>query len=308
MEQLLLNIVRLRFVDSPYFLEVSSISATSEIGAAFGGNQMDTGVGGGIGYLERPTIIYSPLTGEDFVRRLLNPVDLRTIALLGGAGWEIDDAFRVFVNRINGIPNAPTGAGPTPDRVPEFETFLELVEIFDDLDDGGEIVVAESENPDELVMHIMPRAHGSPSMKRMAELLDLDPAAKSFRVRMGLMPGNDREIVIETRPILSAMFYLGHSIQIPEEVQAEGLVNTVIDDDGEIFDWSPIHENLIRINSSEKRPGSAYVSVNYGGYWYYVAANDVDSKEVLAMMRTVFSLLAGGEPSKKPVLTLPVGQ
>jgi hypothetical protein len=46
-EQLRLNIVRLRFIDRPYFLELSTISSTTEGSVFFGGNQKETGVGGG---------------------------------------------------------------------------------------------------------------------------------------------------------------------------------------------------------------------------------------------------------------------
>ena len=64
-EQLLLNIVRLRYNDKPYFLTIASVSATAEAGVTFGGNEKETGVEGALSYFERPTIVYIPLTGED---------------------------------------------------------------------------------------------------------------------------------------------------------------------------------------------------------------------------------------------------
>ena len=36
-EELLLNIVRLRFSDEPYFLQIASISSTAELAASLGG-------------------------------------------------------------------------------------------------------------------------------------------------------------------------------------------------------------------------------------------------------------------------------
>ena len=95
----LLNIVRLRHSDQPYFLQVSSISATSEANFTLGGSE-EKGALGGIGYLERPNIIYIPLAGKQLVTQLLTPVDLSTLRLLRGAGWEFDDILRVFVTRF----------------------------------------------------------------------------------------------------------------------------------------------------------------------------------------------------------------
>ena len=101
-EELLLNIVRLRFSDEPYFLQIASISSTAELAASLGGrstfNDIDENtIEGGLSYLERPTIIYQPLTGEKFVRQLLEPIDLNTIFLLRLAGWELDDITEKLV-------------------------------------------------------------------------------------------------------------------------------------------------------------------------------------------------------------------
>jgi hypothetical protein len=126
-DQFLLNVVRLRYNDRPYVLEVSSISSRVEAGgsARVGAVNADnavtrsgTGADARISYLEKPTIVYQPLKGKDFVRQLLTPVDLNTLLLLRQAGWELDDIFRVFVNRINGVPNAITGGSSTPEGVP----------------------------------------------------------------------------------------------------------------------------------------------------------------------------------------------
>ena len=92
-EQLLLNIVRMRANDRPYFLEIASITSTSELEAGLAAEKTwtdsapDTATtGGALKYLQRPTIIYQPLTGEKFVRQLLEPINLHTILLLRLSG------------------------------------------------------------------------------------------------------------------------------------------------------------------------------------------------------------------------------
>ena len=314
-DQLLLNIVRMRFNDRPYFLEIASISSTAELAASLGGKTTfgdidENSVQGGLTYLERPTIIYQPLSGEKFVRQLLEPVDLPTILLLRGAGWEIDDILRVFANRINGVVNASTGADSTPEGVPEYKEFLQVVEALDKLDDRGGVTIAagESEQVEELVFQILPKLRQSEEYRKLARILNLDPDAKQIKIRIGLNPGGNDEIIIETRPIMSAMFYLGQSIEIPEEEIKSGSVNYAVDETGKPFDWQKVHDGLIRIRTSENRPSDPYVAVKYYDGWFYIPKTDVDSRETLTMLNIVLTLKAGGVPSKAPVLTLPVGR
>ena len=81
-EQLLTNLVRLRYRDTPYFIEVSSIATQYLLGLGGSGSvggigdKTVGGVGGSVSYEERPTITYVPLQGETFSRRLLAPVPM----------------------------------------------------------------------------------------------------------------------------------------------------------------------------------------------------------------------------------------
>ena len=85
-EQLLLNIVKMRYADAPAFLEVVSVVSgySLETGVSLLGQfspeplRGDTFVGGGLSgrFTDRPTISYSPLTGEKFTRNLMAPVPL----------------------------------------------------------------------------------------------------------------------------------------------------------------------------------------------------------------------------------------
>jgi len=77
-EQLLPNLVRLRYRDTPYFLEESSVATTFDFTASAAGtvslpeSQSRTyDLGTGISFSEQPTISYTPLQGEDFVRQFL---------------------------------------------------------------------------------------------------------------------------------------------------------------------------------------------------------------------------------------------
>lgn len=307
--QLLLNIVRLRYSDKPYFLDIASVSATSEVGGTLGIKD-DKSIAQ-ISMFERPNIVYVPVDGERFVQQLLEPLDLDTLRLLRGAGWEIDDIFRVFTNRINDVPNAPTGAGSTPEGRPEFHDFLLVTETLDELEDSGALIIAgNSERPGELVLSITAEGRSSTHFAELVRLLDLDETSKRYRVLLGLQRSGRNDIAIETRPILSAMFYLGQGIELPQSVRDEKIVHSGLADDeveGEQFDWQEVLNGLIKIRSSSTEPVNAYAAIRYEDYWFYIANNDVDSKETLTMLSVVLSLKAGGANDRGPILTLPVG-
>ena len=91
-QQLLLNIVRNRYNDPVLFLDITSITSGFSRGVNAGvlgtfGAGSDSGIGNvGGDFRENPNIFYAPNTGEKFVRQMLTPIDLRTIALLLQAG------------------------------------------------------------------------------------------------------------------------------------------------------------------------------------------------------------------------------
>ena len=110
-EQLLLNIVRNRYNDTILFLDITSISSGFSRGMnagllgsfSSGSNSGVTNVGGDI--RENPNIFYAPNTGEKFVRQMLTPIDLRTVALLLQAGWSIERVLLLLGESANQLYN-----------------------------------------------------------------------------------------------------------------------------------------------------------------------------------------------------------
>ena len=111
-EQLLLNLVRLRYSELLSFVVVNSISAQFKYGI---GGGLDTELleggpnilmpHGVMAYAEQPTITYSPLQGSDFATRVLQELDMSDFALLAGGGRNIERVMRVVVERIGGLRN-----------------------------------------------------------------------------------------------------------------------------------------------------------------------------------------------------------
>ena len=72
---------------------------------------------------------YSPARGEEFQKGLLAPIDLESLQLLARTGWSWERILRTTVQYMNGVDNATSAGGPTPDRKPQFEEFRYLARV-----------------------------------------------------------------------------------------------------------------------------------------------------------------------------------
>ncbi len=86
-KQMLLNMVKLRYLDAPVFLEVASVisqyAVEGQINLSAGWSNGISGDGqtlGGSGrYTDRPTITYAPLTGAKLTRSLMTTIPINGI-------------------------------------------------------------------------------------------------------------------------------------------------------------------------------------------------------------------------------------
>jgi len=316
-EQLLSNLVRLQYRDRPYFLEVSAVttqySFTPEVSAlgALGPSNVEQELlaGGRVEYSETPTISYVPLQGEDFARRLLTPVSLDSLLLLSNSGWSVERLLRMCVQRINGIPNAVTASGPTPDTAPEYRSFREVARLFRELQLTGHVMVGYAGGEGEYPLLIFDeQARQSTAYDRFTRLLGLDTDRDQFRLVPGIRRAGGDTITIHTRSLNGVLYYLAHGVNIPDTHRSRGLVTETLDETGTPFDWGLLMDDLFRVNVGESRPQEAAVGVRYRGHWYYIDDADLSSKSTFSLLSQLFTLQAGSGGGQQPVLTIPVGQ
>jgi hypothetical protein len=158
-QQLLLNIVRLRYGDSPSSLSISTIADQRELSANLGATPFFASAGAGdwgtyrgavlpqamLAGAERPTFSYTPNDDQEFARRLFTPLSIEGMAYLVRTTWPISTVFRLGLENLNWVENAETGSGPTPVQPPVYAEFRVGVDALQRLQDRGLIDIVHEE-------------------------------------------------------------------------------------------------------------------------------------------------------------------
>src|SRR5262249_32643897 len=123
--QTLLNIVKLRYADPPIFVDVgqivagysleTTINAGGQISSATAiqGNSALFGAEGR--FVDRPTVTYTPLTGNKFIKALMTPLSPESVFFTIQSGWPADGVLLAAAASLNGLKNQESSiAGVTP--------------------------------------------------------------------------------------------------------------------------------------------------------------------------------------------------
>lgn len=308
-EQTLLNIVKLRYLDTPLFIEVASVvsgytlersvnvSGQLSSPTAIQGDSMGLGAGGRM--TDRPTITYAPVIGERFNRQLMTPIAPDRILFLMQSGWPAHLVMNVTVDSINGLLSPLSGGLNARLGDPEFPLVVDLIREAQ-LSNAIGMRIKESDDQKRTTMLIMHRGGKTPEMENnfsaICELLELDPTASEFEISYGFIQQNNTELVIRSRSILQIMIEMAGHTHIPAAHEAAGICASRID--------TP-KDNGFVIHSSQEEPDTSAVKVFYRDYWYYISDSDLDSKRIFGFMMLLFSLTESGENTGLPLVTIP---
>jgi len=317
-EQFIQNIVRLHYRDPVFFLDVTSVTASLKMDLSAGLDQsafdLSSGgadilqLSGGGAYSNAPTIAYTPLQGEGFVKSVLRPISIEDLFALTGSGWSGRRLLGLCVERMNELENAPDASGPMPKFAPNhIDPFNRLLQLFDEV--ISEDLIVPRIDPDtketQLVIKSSPMHHDA--IREIKQLLGLDQNLDIYHVNSDFLEHRPDTISIRSRSLMSIFFYLSHHVDAPTIHKTAGLVTVTQKPDGSEFDWGKTAGGrLFHIRQSETKPDMAFAAIPYRGQWFYVADNDLESKSTFMLLTQLFRLQAGAAKSVGPTLTLPV--
>ena len=315
--QMLLNLVKLRYGDTPVFLEVGQIisgytveGTLSALGTLFNSHGVVPGVPessvtlGALGrYTDRPTITYAPLVGERFARSLMTPIPPPAILSLIQAGYPVDAVLRLAVHEVNGIRNRYGGDLRARPADPEFYILLRNLRQIQAAGGVG-LRVQRTDRGEAILMTFRGKVDPATAEAILAvrQLLGLDPTAQDIRVVYGSVAANDKELAILSRSILEILVDLSSFIKVPEADVLERRVGPTHED--EVGSEGPIPP-LIRIGSAAERPGDTFAAVRYRGLWFAIDDRDIPSKRLFTFLMFVFTLVETGGKEGAPIVTIP---
>jgi hypothetical protein len=317
--QMLLNLVKIRYGDTPVFLDVGQIvsgytvqSTFSALGTVFSSSGIVPGVpnssvtlGAQGQFVDRPTITYAPLSGERFARAFMAPIPPAAILSLVQAGHAVDSVLRITVNTINGLQNHFGGDLRAQEADPEF---YELLERLRRVQLAGVIGmrVRRVDRDEAVLMTIRGKADPAVEADTLAlrKLLGVDPAASELHVVYGSVAASDKELAILSRSILEILIELSSYISVPEVHVTERRVSPTAPP--EMGPSGPMRP-LIRIASSVERPPDAFVAVPYRDHWFWIDDRDMPSKRLFSFLFFIFTLVEPGSKDAPAVITIPTG-
>jgi hypothetical protein len=326
-EQMLLNIVRSRYMEVPVFLTVSSVLTQYEydrsvgLGAIleFGVGTTDRGTGdANLRFSERPTITYLPIEGQEFSAHLLSNVPVELFFAAAQAGWSVDVFMRIGIQRLGATENMPFAEVTAPgyvapktqsqrdfEKLKRFERLIRLIFILSD-SEVIEVQQVEEDGKDEQYLLISEEVPKDlrPMLDELRQLIGLTNRNR-FRITERVTNVKDDEISIQSRSVMAMMEFMARGVEVPLEHLKEGRVI----DYGLQNSEGEVAEGLIpfRMRSSKNRPENVFAKVRYQDYWYYIDHTDITSKRALSLIIVLFRLQAPTPAGAAPILTLPTG-
>ncbi|MHC5022737.1 MAG: hypothetical protein ACYTGG_02335 [Planctomycetota bacterium] len=311
-EQTLLNIVKIRYADMPLFVDVASVvagytmEAQVSAGAAFpdtdtfGGDTYTIGASGR--FTDRPTITYTPITGQQFNRSFMTPITPKAVLFLMQSGWPADLVFPIAVDSMNGL-RSQVAAGAN--RRQGDDAFYRAIALLREIQVSGAVGMRiQQQGEKETTMMLFHRDGIAPEVEaalgELGALLNIEQGSRQLDVTYSQIPQSKRELAMLTRSMLQIMMNMATLVDVPEEDAREGRTPPSLPYEEGAADTRPI-----RIRFSRDRPEDAFTAVKYRDQWFYIDDRDFKSKRTFAFLMILFSLTETGGREDLPLVTIP---
>lgn len=314
-EQTLLNIVKLRYMDTPFFVDVPQITSgyTLQGTAAVNGSitppvnpvatfaqQLGANLNLQGAYQDRPTISYAPQTGSQFIRNLTQPINPGSVLFLLQSGYPADVVFDLTVESINGIRNRSVSGGQLRPADPEFAQIVQTLRKAQVAGHVGIRVDRDKDKKESVAFFFRDKDIDPALAKELTEVrraLRIDPNLSEFRVVFGATAANPNEIAILSRSVIRILSELSTFVDVPAEHLLAGTAPPIGAAAGET---GPDFHVL----SSAKKPCDPFVAVCYEGRWFWIEKSDFQSKRTMGYLLVLLALADTGAKEGLPVITI----
>jgi hypothetical protein len=313
-QQTLLNIVKLRYMDLPVFVDVGSIVAGYSIatGVSVNGTLSSAGaaqgnfasIGGQAVYTDRPTITYLPMTGEKFMRALITPIEPKSVFSLLQSGYAADFILGMAVDSLNGVRNRSTAGGTVREADPEFIRALDLLREVQAAGAFGMLVEEDKAKGSKGVVFFRRGDVPADIAEKGAEirrLLKMPAAQQRFVLTYSPVRGDTNELAVNSRSMLQIMQAFASHLDVPEAHLKDHSASPSIEN----ASAPESSQHNVRIYSGKEKPANAFAAVRYRDHWFWVNNGDFKTKRALTVIMFFFTLVDTGGAEKLPLVTIP---
>jgi hypothetical protein len=232
-EEFLRNLVHVRYNETPHSLSVSSVAAQYELTGHAEARPFFVAPNPSNSNVifrtftailpdvfaeasNRPTVTLVPGDESDAVRQFLTPIPADTLTFLVQTGQPVSTILRLWVERLNGVPNEPPAGGPTCDGAPDRARFQRVMELLQAAADRELVSVRAEERVTEVSGPLPPEA--------VTAAAAVDAARNGLEFRRNAdgeswsVVRRERRLVVQVTPGAEGS---------PELLELEGLLNLV---------------------------------------------------------------------------------
>ena len=329
-QQMLLNLVRIHYHETPMFMQVGTIVNSYQ--SSGGGNiayglynllpfgglifpQSSTGLqastssaNAGVSYNfgASPSITYTPIDGAAYQKQFLTDFSPNTFALLVKSRWPIDKLGRIMIARvvIDGSKDL-VNRGEVTDSLHEWLLSLRKAQKdYHMLIKNNPVTAAASTNANAQGLTSALHANQKVDSESNAQAdqgeklkATADPKTPPAPVKEEFCIKTDKTYVqldqISFRSLYDSMYEAAKNTETPGDRKS-------------CASPEEVGAGIMNIHCSRFPPITASVSVWYKGYFYYIQNNDIESKDILVLLMTLYRMQASPSPTG-PALTIPVG-
>ena len=317
-EQFLLNVVRLHYGQSPYFVGVDSITAATSLTVGATGdlgvnnpfapiNGVQWAISPNLRFAQTPTITYSPIQGAKFASGMLAPLTLDKIYLLLQSGYNLKEVMKLTINRIGKLDNGVASQHVGARRLPDSYQFDQFINSLDNLIEQNQInsELTQYESQPAILIY----ANSNDSAKLLSNSLQLSKTYRKIILATTLpIDTTQPENIISVYPrsFFNVINFLAKNVDEPPaatDYESDTYNAPLVSKD---VAWDKLTYNMLHIQQSYDEPKSVITKSEYEGTWYYIAENDALSKSTLVLLKLIYSLQMGEVNANLPLVTIPI--
>ncbi|MEN9946349.1 MAG: hypothetical protein RLZZ293_735 [Pseudomonadota bacterium] len=317
-EQFLLNIIRLHYGDTPYFVSVDSITASTSLTVGGDGKIGASNVGAKnngplwsfspqVSFTQTPTITYSPIQGSKFANGIIAPLTLDKVYMLLNSGYHLSEVLKLTMNKIGNLDNGTYSSHVNANKLPDSNKFDTFINSLSYLSDDNQVYTALTKYESKPAILIY--ANNSDAATTLSKQLGLSKIYDRIILTNTLQldkPSPENIISVYPRSFFNMINFLSKSVDEPEDNKQLSVTNQDYNASlaSNEIDWSKLTHGMLHVRTG--KPVDPITRVKYNGDWYYISAQDSLSTSTLVLLKLIYSLQMGDVSANLPLITIPI--